>query len=106
MLAGVVATEVPAERLAAGREAGRAGAPAERLAAVARDAGIGWVEEVVDPAAAVDRARSVARAQGGVVLVTGSHYLLRYAGDSTEWRVGPVSGVNLPLDAVTADQPR
>ena len=85
VLAGVVATEVPAERL---RQAGRPGAralSADALAAVARDAGIGWVEEVVDPAAAVNRAREVARERGGVVLVTGSHYLLRYAGDSTEW---------------------
>ena len=85
VLAGVVATEVPAERL---RQAGRPGAralSADALAAVARDAGIGWVEEVVDPAAAVNRAREVARERGAVVLVTGSHYLLRYAGDSTEW---------------------
>jgi dihydrofolate synthase / folylpolyglutamate synthase len=79
VLAGVVATEIPAERLA---EAGRPGAralAASDLAEVARGAGIGWVEEVVDPAAAVERARSVARGQGGVALVSGSHYLLRYA---------------------------
>ncbi len=78
-LAGVVAAEIPAERLA---QAGRPGAralPAGALASVAREAGIGWVEEVVDPAAAVERARSVAHAQGGVALVTGSHYLLHYA---------------------------
>ncbi len=78
-LAGVVATEIPAERLA---EAGRPGAQAlaaSRLAELARGAGLGWVEEVGDPAEAVARARSVASAQGGVALVTGSHYLLRYA---------------------------
>ena len=79
LLAGVVATEIPAGRLA---EAGRPGARAlgaGALADVAREAGIGWVEEVGEPAAAVARARSVARAQGGVALVAGSHYLLRYA---------------------------
>ena len=48
---------------------------------MARKAGIGWVEEVGEPAAAVARMRSVAAAQDGVALVTGSHYLLRYAGD-------------------------
>ncbi len=80
VLAGLVATEIPAERLAS---AGRPGAQALEtgaLAAAARDAGIGWVEEAADPAAAIARARSVAHDQGGVLLVTGSHYLLRYAG--------------------------
>jgi folylpolyglutamate synthase/dihydropteroate synthase len=79
VLAGVVATEIPAGRLAS---AGRPGARAQEagaLAAAAREAGIGWVEEEGDPAAAVERARSIAHAQGGVLLVTGSHYLLRYA---------------------------
>jgi dihydrofolate synthase/folylpolyglutamate synthase len=78
-VAGVVATEIPAERL---EEAGRPGAralSAGALADLAREAGLGWVEEVAEPAAAVERARSVARAQGGVALVAGSHYLLRYA---------------------------
>jgi dihydrofolate synthase/folylpolyglutamate synthase len=75
---GVVATEVPAEVLeAAGRPGARALAAGE-LAQVAREAGLGCVEEVVDPAAAVDRARSMATERGGVLLVTGSHYLLRY----------------------------
>ncbi|MDX6583537.1 MAG: dihydrofolate synthase / folylpolyglutamate synthase [Solirubrobacterales bacterium] len=78
-VAGVVATEIPAERLA---EAGRPGAralAASRLAELAREAGIGRVEEVGEPAEAVRRARSVAQAQGGLALVAGSHYLLRYA---------------------------
>ena len=63
-------------------EVGRPGARALgglRLAELAHEAGVGWVEEVADPAEAVERARSVARAQGGVALVAGSHYLLRYA---------------------------
>jgi dihydrofolate synthase/folylpolyglutamate synthase len=78
-LAGVVATEIPDDRLA---QAGRPGAralSASRLAEMAREAGLGWVEEVAEPAAAVQRARSVARAQNGVALVSGSHYLLHYA---------------------------
>jgi hypothetical protein len=38
------------------------------------------VEEAADPSTAVKRATEVARNQGGVALITGSHYLLRYAG--------------------------
>jgi len=78
-LAAVVATEIPAERLA---EAGRPGAHAlgaAELADVARAAGIGSVEEIAGPAAAVARTLALADAQGGVALITGSHYLLRYA---------------------------
>jgi dihydrofolate synthase/folylpolyglutamate synthase len=84
VVAGVVATEIPPRRL---EQAGRPGAralPASRLADLAREAGIGWVEEGAEPAAAVARARSVAHAQGGVALITGSHYLLRYAPTSVE----------------------
>ena len=79
VVAGVVATEIPADRLAAAGRPGARALGAHALADAAREAGIGWVEEVPDPAAAVARARSVAQAQGGVLLVTGSHYLLRYA---------------------------
>lgn len=79
VLGALVATEIPADRLAS---AGRPGAQARgagALAATARESGIGWVEDEADPAAAIARARSVAHAQGGVLLVAGSHYLLRYA---------------------------
>ena len=79
VVAGVVATEIPGDRLAAAGRPGARALGAHALADAAREAGIGWVEEVPDPAAAVARARSVAQAQGGVLLVTGSHYLLRYA---------------------------
>jgi dihydrofolate synthase / folylpolyglutamate synthase len=78
-LDGLVATEVPAGRLAS---AGRPGARAlstDVLAAAAREAGLGWVREEPDPMAAISRAREHAREIGGAVLVTGSHYLLRYA---------------------------
>jgi dihydrofolate synthase/folylpolyglutamate synthase len=78
-LDGLVATEVPAERLAS---AGRPGARAlstDALASAAREAGLGWVREEREPVAAISRAREHAREIGGAVLVTGSHYLLRYA---------------------------
>ncbi len=78
-LAGVVATEIPAERLAAAGRPGAKALAAGDLAAVVRAAGVGWVEEEADPGAAVARAKVVASNQGGLVLVTGSHYLLRYA---------------------------
>jgi dihydrofolate synthase / folylpolyglutamate synthase len=78
-LGALVATEIPAEVLArAGRPGARA-LPAGDLAALARGAGLGHVEEETDPAAAVARARALAAAQGGVALVCGSHYLLPYA---------------------------
>ena len=67
-------TEIPADRLAtpAAPAPGRsAHAPWPSPPAVPA---IGWVEEVPNPAAAIARARSVADAQGGVLLVTGSHY--------------------------------
>jgi dihydrofolate synthase / folylpolyglutamate synthase len=78
-LAAVIATEIPGEVLA---RAGRPGATARaafELAEDARRAGVGHVEEVEDPAAAVGRGRELAELQGGVALVCGSHYLLRYA---------------------------
>jgi dihydrofolate synthase/folylpolyglutamate synthase len=79
VLAGVVATEIPAERLAAAGRPGAKAFPTAELAESAREIGVGWVAEETDPAAAVARAREVARNQSGVALVTGSHYLLRYA---------------------------
>lgn len=79
VLGGVVATEVPAERLTSAGRPGARALSADALAVAARAAGVGWVEGVGEPAAAVSRARDVARAQGGVLLVCGSHYLLRYA---------------------------
>jgi hypothetical protein len=49
------------------------------LTQVAREAGLDQVEAVADPTGALSRARAVARDCGGIVLVTGSHYLLSYA---------------------------
>jgi dihydrofolate synthase/folylpolyglutamate synthase len=79
LLAAVVATEIPAEVLARSGRPGAKARPANDLAELARGAGVGQVEEVEDPAAAVARARALADLQGGVALVCGSHYLLRYA---------------------------
>ncbi len=79
VLDGLVATEVPAERLAtAGRPGARALAASD-LAAVAREAGLGWVGEESDPVAAIALARARATELGGAAVVCGSHYLLRYA---------------------------
>jgi len=79
VLAGMVATEVPPERLASAGRPGARALAAEELAAAARAAGVGWVEAAAAPAGAVARAREMAELQGGVLLVAGSHYLLRYA---------------------------
>ena len=80
-LDGLVATEVPAERLASAGRPGARALEADALAGAAREAGVGGVEAVADPVAAVARARSRATELGGIALVTGSHYLLRYAAE-------------------------
>jgi dihydrofolate synthase / folylpolyglutamate synthase len=73
-----VCTELPADLLAhAGRPAARS-LDAAQLAEAAADACIA-TEIVPDPAAAVARAVAEARARSGAALVSGSHYLLRYA---------------------------
>jgi dihydrofolate synthase/folylpolyglutamate synthase len=79
VLDALVATEIPAERLAsAGRPGARALAASE-LAEAAHEAGLGWVGEEPEPVAAVSRARTRAAELGAVLVITGSHYLLRYA---------------------------
>ncbi len=78
-LAGVVATEVPVQRLAGSARPGARALGAPAVAEVARGAGIGWVGEEVDPEAALAVARSRALELGGIVVLTGSHYLLGYA---------------------------
>ncbi len=78
-LEAVVCTELPAERLArAGRPGARA-LEAARLGELARAAGLTATEAVPEPTAAVGRARALARELHGIVLLTGSHYLLPYA---------------------------
>jgi dihydrofolate synthase / folylpolyglutamate synthase len=81
-LDGVVTTEIPLAQL---RRVGRPGArshPAERLADAARKVGIGMVETVVAPQAAIRRALDLAGERGGIALACGSHYLLGYASDA------------------------
>jgi dihydrofolate synthase / folylpolyglutamate synthase len=74
----VICTELPADQLAhAGRPAARS-LDAEDLAGAVRAAGV-EAEVVGEPAAAVQRAATEARARSGAALVSGSHYLLRYA---------------------------
>jgi dihydrofolate synthase/folylpolyglutamate synthase len=73
-----ICTELPAEQLAhAGRPAARS-LDAGELAAAVRAAGV-EAEVVADPAAAVGRAAAEAQTRSGAALVSGSHYLLRYA---------------------------
>jgi dihydrofolate synthase/folylpolyglutamate synthase len=76
-----ICTELPAERLAGSGRPGAQSLGAGVLGDVAGDAGVAEVEVVPDPRQAVRRARDLAAAREGVALVTGSHYLLRYARD-------------------------
>ena len=70
-----VFTELPAAALAAwGRPGARAWAAGELLER-ARELGLPG-EIATDPAAAVERARELARERGGTVIVAGSHFLL------------------------------
>ncbi len=75
----VVCTELPAERLARAGRPGARSLEAGRLAELAEAAGIAAAEVVLEPEEAVRRALTAASERGGVTLVTGSHYLLRYA---------------------------
>ena len=79
VLAGVVATEIPAERLARGGRPGARSRSARDVASAALAAGVGQVETVDRSGAAIARARELAVERGGALLITGSHYLLAYA---------------------------
>jgi dihydrofolate synthase / folylpolyglutamate synthase len=73
-----VCTELPAEQLArAGRPAARS-LDAGELVEAARESGV-EAEVVWEPGWAVQRAVAEAQERGGAALVSGSHYLLRYA---------------------------
>jgi dihydrofolate synthase/folylpolyglutamate synthase len=74
-----VCTELPAERLARAGRPGARSLEAGRLAELAEAAGITAAEVVLAPEEAVRCALTAASERGGVTLVTGSHYLLRYA---------------------------
>jgi dihydrofolate synthase / folylpolyglutamate synthase len=73
-----VCTEIPGERLLGSGRPGGGAIPAERLAEIARAAGIGAVEAEARPEAAIARAVELAGERDGVALVAGSHYLLGY----------------------------
>jgi len=79
VLAGAVCTEIPPEALAGSGRPGTRSLGAGELAALAADSGVPRTEAVTDPGRALDRGRELARTAGGALLVTGSHYLLRYA---------------------------
>lgn len=78
-LDGLVATEVPVAELGRVGRPGSRSLAAERLAELARGAGIRSVEAVGRPEEAIARARAIAGDRGGVALVCGTHYLLGYA---------------------------
>jgi dihydrofolate synthase / folylpolyglutamate synthase len=75
-LAHAVCTELAPEGLTGIGRPGAASVRASELAAACARAGI-LAEAVVDPEAALKRARELARERSGVTLCTGSHYLLR-----------------------------
>jgi dihydrofolate synthase / folylpolyglutamate synthase len=74
----MVCTELPAELLT---QVGRPSARSLEASALAEMAGAAGIEaEIVEePGAAVRRTLAAARDRGGMALVSGSHYLLRYA---------------------------
>jgi folylpolyglutamate synthase/dihydropteroate synthase len=72
-----VCTQLPAERLAAFGRSGATSIPATMLAELCSAAAVS-AEAVVEPRAAIERARAVARERSGLTLCTGSHYLLSY----------------------------
>ncbi len=74
-----ICTELPPERLARAGRPGARSLEAWRLAQLAEAAGLSRTEVIRRPEAALQRAMAAAAERGGVVLVTGSHYLLGYA---------------------------
>jgi dihydrofolate synthase/folylpolyglutamate synthase len=79
VVAAVVVTEIPPERLESVGRPGARSIEVGELERIATQAGIGVVEAGRDPAGAVSRTCELARERGTVALVCGSHYLLRYA---------------------------
>jgi dihydrofolate synthase / folylpolyglutamate synthase len=75
-LDAAVCTQLTAQDLSGLGRPGAASIPAARLADLVERAGVA-AEAVPDPAAAIERARELARERSGIALCTGSHYLLR-----------------------------
>jgi dihydrofolate synthase/folylpolyglutamate synthase len=86
-LAGVsetfVCTEIAEDRMAGTGRPGAKCVPASELAAACERFGVAS-EIVSDPAEAIVRSREIAHRNGGVAVVTGSHYLLRTYGQRSE----------------------
>lgn len=78
-LAGVVCTELPPERLAGSGRPGAEWHSAAALAGLFRAGGIDQAIAIPDADSAWKRALESARAQGGIALAAGSHYLLTQA---------------------------
>jgi dihydrofolate synthase / folylpolyglutamate synthase len=76
-LAAVVCTEIPESRLEGSGRPGTSAVPAAELVRICEAASVPATAHA-DPAGAVALARAMARERGGVALIAGSHYLLRY----------------------------
>ena len=74
----VVCTEIPPDRLAGAGRPATATIPAAELVQICDEASVPATAHT-DPAGAVALARAMARERGGLALIAGSHYLLRYA---------------------------
>jgi dihydrofolate synthase/folylpolyglutamate synthase len=79
VLAAAVCTEVPPDALVSSGRPGARSLPAGELAAVAAASGLRATEAIADPARALERGRELGREAASALLVTGTHYLLRYA---------------------------
>jgi dihydrofolate synthase/folylpolyglutamate synthase len=82
VIASLVATEVPPERLAAAGRPGSSSHPAAALASLGRDRGAREVEAEPDATRAARRAITLAVERNGVALGCGSHYLLPYVAEA------------------------
>jgi len=86
-LAGIaetfVCTEIAEDRMAGTGRPGARCVTASELAAICERFGIAS-EVVSDPADAIERSREIAHRNGGVAVVTGSHYLLGTYGQGSE----------------------
>jgi dihydrofolate synthase/folylpolyglutamate synthase len=77
-LDAVVCTEIPSDRLAGAGRPATATIPAAELVQLCDEASVPATAHI-DPAGAIALARAMARERGGLALIAGSHYLLRYA---------------------------
>ncbi len=81
-LAAAVCTEIPVARLEGSGRPGASAVPAAELVRLCEAAGVPATAHA-EPAGAVGLAMAMARERGGVALIVGSHYLLRYGWTAT-----------------------